>query len=184
VVISTVRRGVAVAMAATMAVMIVDNVVTGIDVQRTLPCDQRLCTSPRDLEQWTRSSPNPRMSAQLSIFYLFRERIPHTAIVVPPWMFAFQWNFRTLSRMTIVPSPRYLYVDDAAIEELKTRATLHRMWMRRGGSAKRILLQDLWLRIEPGARAYVWAETSSSYFGPIFLLPLEDYARYADKAPR
>jgi hypothetical protein len=175
------KRGVALAIAVFTAVMIVDNIVTAVGVQRTLPCDQRLCTGPRDLEQWSRAFAHPRVFAQLANFYMLRSRTPHTTITIPPWMKNFEWYFTEIARMRVVHSADNLVVDDAAVLSLTRGAHVRRQWLRRGGSRKRWLFQDLYVSERPGATEYVWAETSSAY-GPIFVMPADDYARVARKA--
>jgi len=169
------RRSLALLFVAVMMLMIVDDVRAMIHLQRTLPCDLRLCRTPRDLERFTRGYHDPKISATWSHFYLLREMTPGATVTIPPYMDAWDGYFIEVARMRPVRSVAVVVIDDSAIKRLTAAATHNRRWLRRGGS--RPLYQDLYIVYDPHATQYVWAETSSSYFGPIFLISEEEYAR-------
>jgi hypothetical protein len=171
------RRRLALAFVAMLALVLVDGVVRAVHLQRTMPCDQRLCRSPRDLEQWARRFRHPDISARVANFYLLRRHLAHTTVMVGPAMHTFMSFFEDIARMDVVALPADLMVDEAAIPGLIDRATIRRKWLRRGGSEKRWLFQTLYIEVDPAAEAYVWAETVARYKGPIFVIPLDEYVR-------
>jgi hypothetical protein len=159
---------------AVVAVWIVHNAYTWTRVQ-ALPCEQRVCRSPRDLEHWARAFRHPRVSSQLSHFYFFRQYIPRTRITIPPWMSNWQWYFKAVARMEVVVAPDKLLIREDAVEGLKEHA-IKRTWLRRnGGQGARRIVQDLYVRFSDGETEYVLAEGGTDRRAPLFLMPAGQY---------
>jgi hypothetical protein len=178
---SATRRRLAIACVVVLAGMIAEDVRALVVRQARRPCDYRLCRYPRDLEQFTRAYHDPKIGARLANFYFLRDTLRGATITIPPVMKPWDRYFLDVARMEVIQSKTPLVVGDEHVEPLKARAQEHRSWLRRGGS--RPLRQEIYVVRDPDAEAYVWAETTRDYLGPILIVPAEAFAAARVEAP-
>lgn len=161
------------AVAVVLVLFLVHNVYWLIRNQTERPCDQRVCRSPRSLEAVTRLSPNPKVVA-LATFYFLNRRIPDSRLAIPPWLANQQWNLEHLARLRVEVSDRPFLVDPRHTERLRRASTASRRFRRTPRGAAR----DLLLLVGQKAGDYVFAETAQAN-GPIFVMPRSQYAEVA-----
>jgi len=167
------QRLVAIAVAAVLVLFLVHNVYWLVRNQTERPCNQRVCRSPRSLEAVTRLSPNPKVVA-LATFYFLNRRIPNSRLAIPPWLARQQWNLEHLSRLRVEVSDQPFLVDPRHTEQLRRASTASRPFRRSPRGAAR----DLILLVDQKAGDYVFAETAQAT-GPVFVMPRSRYAEVA-----
>jgi hypothetical protein len=162
-----------VASLAVLGTLLLHNLASTIRNQRTLPCGERLCSRPRDLEQLATVSP-PKVSGVAAIFHHLGRRIGGGTLTVPPWMEKYRWELEHIARVRVEVSNETLLIDPIHLDALRAAAGSRRAFLRRGGSEARWLFQDLHVQTEDGVDEYVLAQEGATW-GALFIVPRARY---------
>lgn len=161
---------------ALLVVLVVHNVSWMAEDQRELSCRLRVwCTKPRDLGRLAATNGSQKIRATDAIFIDLGNRIPGARLTIPAWMNVHHWDLTHVSRLLLTVSDEPMLVDPLHLAELEKGAEDVSLFMRRGGSNKKRLLQQLYFLIEEGVDEYVIAQEKATEGGALFVMPAARY---------
>src|SRR6266545_5643622 len=147
-------RRVAFAFVVGLFLLVADNVYWLVRNEVELPCAEKVCVSPRSIEEVSRRYPNQQI-VTLANWYFLNQWIAHSRLAIPSRLSSQKTNLEKLARLRVEVSDKPFIIAPQHISRLLATSTQWRpfQWRRRRKTSS----SYLYLRFDPQASDYVLA---------------------------